>query len=208
VIALLFGSPISAPVHIGPGLDGDTELGQRTDSVKIKFAGWLMTFWTPTLPFQIIYIYIIVYAIIVDIRYLKIPNLVSVILAVSSLPYFILFLPASEILSRVEVTVIIFLLAFFFYHHGWFGGGDVKLLTAVSLWMGTTHIAAFALLMAVLGSLLALLLLNLRWIVNVDGKIPANRLPTVVKRWVDEGVCPYGVAIGVAALGMGPLIFP
>jgi prepilin peptidase CpaA len=166
-----------------------------------------MTFWTPTLLFQIIYIYCIAYAIISDICYLKIPNWVPVILTVSFLPYFVLFWPPSEIVSRIGVTVIIFLLAFFFYHHGWFGGGDVKLLTAVSLWMGTTHIAAFALLMAVLGSLLALLLLNLRWIVNVNGKIPA-KLPTVVKRWVDEGVCPYGVAIGIAALGMGPRIFP
>jgi prepilin peptidase CpaA len=166
-----------------------------------------MTFWTPTLLLQIIYIYCLVYAIISDICYLKIPNWAPVILTVSSLPYFVLFWPASEIVSRIEVTVIIFLLAFFFYHHGWFGGGDVKLLTAVSLWMGPIHIASFAILMSILGSLLALFVLGLRRAVNLHDIVAVASLPNIIRRWIEEGVCPYGIAIGIAALIMGPRIF-
>jgi prepilin peptidase CpaA len=166
-----------------------------------------MTFWTPTLPFQLIYVSCVAYAILSDIRYLMIPNWVSAVLAVTFLPYCVLFWPALDLISRLEITSGIFLLALLFYYFNWFGGGDVKFLTAVSLWVGPMHIAAFGLLMAVLGSLLALLLLNLRWLVNSSGTVWQNRFPSIVRRWTEQGVCPYGVAIGVAGLAMGPRIF-
>jgi prepilin peptidase CpaA len=128
-------------------------------------------------------------------------------LAIAFLPYSVLVRPDLELLSCLEITAVIFMFALLFYYYNWFGGGDVKFLTAVSLWMGPMHIAAFGLLMAVLGSLLALVLLNLRWIVNLNGTTWPDRFPSIMRRWAEEGVCPYGIAIGIAALGMGPRIF-
>jgi Flp pilus assembly protein protease CpaA len=69
------------------------------------------------------------------------------------------------------------------------------------------HVAAFAMLMALLGSLLALLLIKLRRLTNAYGAALENRVPTIVRRWMEEGICPYGVAIGVAALGVAPQVF-
>lgn len=163
--------------------------------------------WTSTLPFQVIYVFCVTYGIFSDIRNLMIPNWVSLILVIAFLPYSFLFWPDPELLSRLAITAAIFLLSFLFYHLNWFGGGDLKLLTAVSLWMGPAHIAAFSMLMAGLGSLLALLLIILRRAVNVRGTVSPDRLPKIVRRWVEEGVCPYGIAIGAAALAMGPQIF-
>ena len=162
-----------------------------------------MTFSTSTLPFQVFYVFCIAYAIVSDIRHLKIPNWVCAILAVAFLPYCALLWPNVDVLSHLGIALAIFLLSFLFYYLNWLGGGDVKFLTALSLWMGPLHIVAFVMLMAVLGLLLALLVINLRRYSTVG----QNRLPSILRRWVEEGACPYGIAIGIAGLGMGERIF-
>jgi prepilin peptidase CpaA len=142
-----------------------------------------------------------------DIRHLKIPNWVSAILTIAFLPYCALLWPNLDLLAHLEITVVIFLLSFAFYYLNWLGGGDVKFLTALSLWMGPLHIFTFVVLMAVFGWLLALLLLSLRWFLKGHSAVGHDRVPSIVRRWVEQGICPYGIAIGVAGLGMAPRIF-
>jgi prepilin peptidase CpaA len=166
-----------------------------------------MTFLSPTLPFQTFYVFCVAYAIVSDIRHLKIPNWICAILAFAFLPYCALFWPNIDLLSHLEITLVIFLLSFLFYYLHWLGGGDVKFLTALSIWMGPLHIFTFVMVMAVLGSLLAFLILNLRWFLNVHNTARQSRLPRIVRRWAEEGLCPYGIAIGIAGLAMGPQIF-
>jgi prepilin peptidase CpaA len=166
-----------------------------------------MTFSIPALPFQLAYVFCVAYAILSDIRYLLIPNWVSATLVITFIAYSVLLWPSLGFLSHLEVAAIALLLSLILYQFNWFGGGDVKFLTAVALWMGPMHIVAFGLLVAILGSLLALLVLNLRWLVNSSGTVWQNRFPSIVRRWAEQGVCPYGVAIGVAGLTMGPRIF-
>src|SRR5262245_7089118 len=151
-----------------------------------------MTFSTPTFPFQAFYVFCLAYAIVSDFRHLKIPNWLCVMLAVAFLPYCALFWSNIDLLSHLKITLVVFPLSFLFYYLKWLGGGDVKFLTALSLWMGPPHILAFLMLMAVLGSLLAILILYLRWFPNVQ-----SRLPRIVRRWAEESVCPYGIAIGI-----------
>ena len=76
------------------------------------------------------------------------------------------------------------------------GGGDAKLLAAVSLWLGWNGLPPFLLLMAVIGGALALLLLVARRL--APKPIPAGRWwSTLLLR---RGDVPYGVAISAAAL--------
>jgi prepilin peptidase CpaA len=166
-----------------------------------------MGFWTLNLPFQFIYVLCVAYAVFSDIRHLTIPNWVSATLVMAFLLYCVMMWPEIDLAPRFMTTAFIFMLSFFFYQFNWFGGGDVKFLTAVSLWVGPLHVAAFAMLMALLGSLLALLLIKLRRLTNAYGAALENRVPTIVRRWMEEGICPYGVAIGVAALGVAPQVF-
>src|SRR5262245_15572251 len=118
---------------------------------------------SPTFPLQVFYVVCVSYAIVSDIRHLKIPNLVSGILALGFLLYCALFWPNVDILPHFQITLVVFVLSFLFYYFRWLGAGDVKFLTALSLWMGPVHIFAFVMLMSVVGSLLALLILSLRW---------------------------------------------
>jgi len=148
-----------------------------------------------------------VYAIVSDIRYLKIPNWVSAILVVAFLPYCALFWPNLDVLSHLEITLAIFLLSFFCYNFSLLGGGDVKFLTALSLWMGPLHIFSFVLLTAILGALMALLVLSMRWFLKGHSTVGRERFPSIVRRWAEERVCPYAIAIGLAGLAMGPRIF-
>jgi prepilin peptidase CpaA len=159
---------------------------------------------TWSLPFQAVYIFCVIYGILSDARNLMIPNWVSIVLVISFLAYSLLYWPDTDLISHLATSAFVFLLSLVFYSLNWFGGGDLKLLTAVSLWMGPTHILAFSLLMAVLGALLGLLLLALRWAVNVRGALSPEWLPRSVRRWLEDGVCPYGIAIGAAALAMAP----
>lgn len=86
------------------------------------------------------------------------------------------------------------------FARGWLGGGDVKLLVAISVWMGFALLPAYLLAVGLIGGVLALLLLLLR-----------ARLAFTEPLWVRVGLAmprvlrpgeavPYGIAIGTAAL--------
>lgn len=79
---------------------------------------------------------------------------------------------------------------------GWMGGGDAKLIAAVSLWFGlSADLAGFTLLSAVLGGVLTLAVLLLRAVLRpTTGNASLDRL---LDR--SSGV-PYGVALGAAGL--------
>jgi prepilin peptidase CpaA len=161
---------------------------------------------TSSLIFQAVYIFCLIYGMLSDARNLMIPNWVPFLLIITFFAYSLSFWPDIDLLPRLATSALVFLLGFVVYNLNWFGGGDLKLLTAVSLWIGPDHIIAFSLLMAGLGSLLGLLLLTLRWAVKVRGALSPERLPKSVRRWLEEGACPYGIAIATAALVMAPSV--
>lgn len=57
------------------------------------------------------------------------------------------------------------------------GGGDVKLLAAVALWLGINKLAALLILVGVVGAIFALFWLALRWLIRTrlrDRKLPRS----------------------------------
>lgn len=92
---------------------------------------------------------------------------------------------------------------FLIFARGWIGGGDAKLFAAASIWFGWSHVAGFALAVAVAGGLLG------------AGVIALRLFPAGLERW---GVwcgglgmsgapseLPYGVALAAGALAVYPL---
>ena len=92
------------------------------------------------------------------------------------------------------------------------GGGDVKLLAALSLWAGPEHFVSFMLVTALAGGALSLFSLGYgRWGVLVEaylatlGVVPASgRAPRLARR-LDRGRrsiehLAYGVAIAVGGI--------
>lgn len=127
-----------------------------------------------------------------DIAKLEIPNTVSVVLILA-------FLAGgtgwSVLLEHVGVSVAALIIGVVFYRLGMWGGGDVKLAAALALWFGWAPLATWLFLIAVIGGVVALVILVFR-------RFP---LPGSAPEWLlrlharHEGI-PYGVAICGGAL--------
>jgi prepilin peptidase CpaA len=131
-----------------------------------------------------------------DIRTYQIPNTASALIVLSYL-VFAACVPAAPRLGALAVGLAVLALGLFLFVRGSMGGGDVKLLAAVSVWSGPHLLAAFAIVTGLVGALLAGLLLSpLRRImprapenVTASAGIAALRQPM-----------PYGFAIAAGGL--------
>ncbi len=149
----------------------------------------------------------VVAAIVSDVRHLLIPNWISIGLTGAFLLYALLAKDLQVLLWHVLVAAALFALGLLFFVLGWFGGGDVKLLAAVGLWAGPADVLPLVLIMSVTGALLSLAIMVLRaWLARKPER--AERLPfAALATWAAQGVCPYGIAIGLATLATLPRNF-
>ena len=112
---------------------------------------------TPSIHATIVAIFIglIVYAAITDIRSLTIPNRVSLSVA--------LLFPAAVVSSPVPidwlgamgVAALTLAIGFFMFARGWIGGGDAKLIAAIMLWAGPENALELLLITNAAGGFLA-----------------------------------------------------
>jgi prepilin peptidase CpaA len=92
-------------------------------------------------------------------------------------------------------------LGFLCHMRGWVGGGDVKLASAIALWLGFGRMIDFLLIASIFGGALTLLILGFR-------RAPLPKLMQRV-RWIGrlhdagEGI-PYGIALALAAMVIYP----
>lgn len=139
-----------------------------------------------------------IHAGIKDLRTMRIPNRLILLLLVG----YIVAVPLgglslSEVLSSLIAAGSVFALFFLTFTCGWMGGGDVKLLTVAALWLGAGNVVPFIFYTSIFGAVLTILLLIFR----------AVRLPASWRGWEwisrlhhrDTGI-PYGVAIAAAAV--------
>lgn len=91
--------------------------------------------------------------------------------------------------------------AYVLFSAGLLGGGDAKLLAAVTLWFGTSGIVEFLLLTALAGALLAMVI-GAWSLINFEAEIRSvagrSRLA-----WVKPSL-PYGFAIAAGAILAAP----
>lgn len=139
-----------------------------------------------------------VYAGISDLRTMRIPNhLIILLLAgyAAAVPLVGLNLP--EVAWSVTAATIIFALGFIGFSYGWMGGGDVKLLAVAALWLGAGNVAPFIFYTSIFGAVLTIITLIFR-VVRLPGAWGGQE-------WIarlhhrDTGI-PYGVAIAAAAV--------
>ena len=127
-----------------------------------------------------------------------IPNYLSLILIILY-PVFVLTSPIeiSWTFSLI-IAAITFVVGFALFALGLFGGGDVKLITALSLWAGTSYILTFLVFMVLAGGLLVLVVIireALKQMTDKGGFIRGARSAIRTKTPV-----PYGVAIAIGSL--------
>jgi prepilin peptidase CpaA len=160
------------------------------------------------LAFQAVYVLCICYAIVSDFRSLLIPNWIIIVLVSTFAVFAAMYMDPRTILVHVAVMAFIFSIFLAFFILGWVAGGDVKFIAAIALWTGLEHAANFALLTALLGSLLAIVLLQIK----KHGFLVSGALGNIwlfqrVSTLAESRQCPYGVAIGIAALFTSARVF-
>ena len=132
---------------------------------------------------------------------MKIPNLVSLAMAAGfflTLPLTWQGLPAFG--EHMMVGTIFFLAGFAMFAFGWLGGGDAKLMAAISLWFGWADALPFILATTLFGAALGITLI-------LGGRIMPIRLRTSVvgmKLFQGGKDMPYGLALAAGALYIWP----
>ncbi|WP_129267665.1 A24 family peptidase [Bradyrhizobium betae] len=105
-----------------------------------------------------------------------------------------------QLVESLIAAAILFLLLFMIYQQGWIGGGDVKLLVALSIGLPLTGVIQLLTVTALAGGVLALVHLMMRLLpyprLAPDGSSFARRV-YAVERWrhLRHAPLPYGVAI-------------
>lgn len=139
-------------------------------------------------------------AAIEDFRRLVIPNLLPILLCALWPVYFAAAPTLYGALAALGCAAAVFLGGAVLFARGWLGGGDVKLLSAATLWAGPAGTPSLLILTGVLGGALALFLLMP---LGRQTLAAARRLlgqpPAQAERALAMPV-PYGVAIAGAAL--------
>jgi prepilin peptidase CpaA len=157
---------------------------------------------------QLTFVFCVCYAIISDFRTLLIPNWISVTLVAAFAVFAAMHLKADALPGHLMTMGILLVLSICFFVAGWIGGGDAKFLSAMALWMGPEYVAPFAMLMALLGAVLALSLIFLgRYGVLIGQPVREFWLTKRLLELATIRECPYGVAIGLAGLVVSTQVF-
>jgi prepilin peptidase CpaA len=98
---------------------------------------------------------------------------------------------------------IVLCVSFLLFASGWIGGGDAKLVAAISVWIGFSQLWEYIAISSVLGGFLTLALLSAR-----SHPLPAFAVsqPWALRLHDKKSGIPYGIALGVTALIMWPQI--
>jgi prepilin peptidase CpaA len=113
------------------------------------------------------------YSALSDVLTMTIANWVSITLVATFCVVAVLSsMSLSDFGWHVSCGVTVLLITFFFFARGWIGGGDAKLASATSLWMGWENVDEYSLLFALFGGVLTLVILviSLRLPARVRGR--------------------------------------
>jgi prepilin peptidase CpaA len=144
-----------------------------------------------------------------DVRTRRIPNVLSLAIAILGLLRVILAHNPVLAGQTIAAGVVIFAAAFLLFWHGAIGGGDAKLVAAMALLIGYHELLSFLFLMSLCGGALALAVLardklrpRLLRLLRLASVTSAN--PPQCGAAPPRSTVPYGVAI--AASGVITLI--
>ena len=151
-----------------------------------------------------VFVLLLVIAAICDLWKFVIPNLLC--LAVLGLFIVTALLSPIEVnwWSHIGATVAVLVVGFGLFAKNWMGAGDVKLMTAIAIWMGFSDLPYFLVAMAIAGGVFSLVLLLLRRIfLSLRVKELLPRKLTVPRVLLVGEAVPYGVAIAAGAIFTG-----
>lgn len=142
----------------------------------------------------------VIAAALSDVKRLIIPNRLCAVIA-ALYPAYALTAPVPVAYGwAAGVALVVFAVGAALFSMRLVGGGDVKFLTAVSLWAGAEHIVPLLAVMGLAGGLIAVVMIVARGELAAFG-IRMLALATGQKSAADAGAkVPYGAAIAVGGL--------
>lgn len=146
----------------------------------------------------LIFIFAMIWAAIRDLVSFRIPNAIPIaVTAAFLISALALAMEPSILLRHLAAGIVVLMICFGLFMRGYIGGGDAKLLGSVAAWTGWSLLPAYLLAVALIGGVLALVLIVFR-------RLPLHRRLASVA-WLSRlhaknGHVPYGVAIGGGAL--------
>jgi prepilin peptidase CpaA len=145
-------------------------------------------------------VFVIAAARAIDVATFRIPNAVPVALVVLFAFAAVTSPHSLDWLGHFGACLLMFALGAACFALRFMGGGDVKLLAAVSLWFGWSMLAEYLLVVGLIGGVFGVaLLLTRRY--ALAGEPYLFRCGLSLPRVLRQGeAVPYGLAIGAAAL--------
>lgn len=148
----------------------------------------------------LIFPFCLICAMMTDVLEMKISNRLNILIAGL---YFGIFAwtPWGDLTASIISAGVVFAIGFLLFAAGWMGGGDVKLLSAGSLWLGIDASLDWLILTVMIGGALTLIFIQLRqW--PLPGFI--SQQPWAQRLHDANSGIPYGIAIGLAGLWVWP----
>lgn len=85
---------------------------------------------------------------------------------------------------QIGIALVVFALFVGAFHFGWMGGGDVKMIGALALWLPLQALFFMLMVMSIIGGVLTLIMMLDHWRRKAPGAVET----------------PYGVAIAMASM--------
>lgn len=138
-----------------------------------------------------------------DVCFMRIRNVLVLIVVALFVPM-VFLMPINDVIHHVLMALLVLAVSYALYYFRVWGGGDAKMIAALSLWPAPHDIPFFILAIAVAGGVLALVAIGMQ----KSGALPKLRLkfPAIFsceQGWLEslsrgETVIPYGIAIAFA----------
>jgi prepilin peptidase CpaA len=144
----------------------------------------------------------VIFAASMDLVSMKIPNRISIFMFYAFLalaPFADLSL--AQFIGHFQAALLVFIPTFILFALRTLGGGDVKLLTAIALWVGMDQLLVYVFFASLCGGALGIALLLFR---TLPLPLFAVRQDWVMRLYKPRGDMPYGIALAAAAL----LVYP
>jgi prepilin peptidase CpaA len=155
----------------------------------------MVEIFTPTLVIAAALSALMLWVVVADATRYIIPNTLNALVILLYIPA--VFLLPVDPLPALGTAALMLLLGLGIFSLGVMGGGDVKLLVAISLWTGwSIATPQFLFATAMFGGVVAVLLLFLRWVAGLKPRPEEGKsLPRILSK---KQPIPYGIAIAAA----------
>jgi prepilin peptidase CpaA len=145
---------------------------------------------------------VLIAAAISDVISLRIPNYLSIALVALFAAYAVMALPLADVLWHMLAGSVVLGVGIALFAFGLVGGGDIKLLAAVTLFVGWSLLLPLLFVIAMIGGVLAVLIVTLR-VRGIMRLLTAMGLRGAIFE-SERAYVPYAVAIVAGWFIVGP----